>query len=110
VLPKKNAKRAKKAHEASFGPPGFVEFVHSYGCVLAKENVGHVCEGPMEAAHVRGRHRGWKCNVVCLCRGAHTMAPGSFHHLGSAAAFDKRWGTDLDLWAVAIQGKYEAQL
>lgn len=107
---KRNAKRAKKAHAEQFGPPGFVEFVHEYGCIIAREK-GPLsgCGGPVEAAHVRNRREGWKNNVVGLCRDHHTAAPGSFHFLGSAGAFDKRWNTDLDLWACAVTAKWEAQ-
>lgn len=102
-----NRKRKTKRHADAFGPPGFVEFVHSYGCLIAREK-GPLsgCGGPIEAAHVHGRSKGWKENVVGLCRDHHTAGPKSFHHLGSAAAFDKHWYTDLDLWAVAIYSRW----
>lgn len=108
-LKKINPKRRKKLHADQFGPPGFADFVRQQGCIIAIERGGaSFCEGRVEAAHVHGRGPGWRNNLIGLCRGHHTMAPGSFHHLGSADAFDKRWGTDLDLWAVAITGKWEA--
>ena len=107
-MKKRNRKRAKAKHAAAFGPPGFVEFVHRFGCVVARQsNSLSGCGGRVEAAHVRNRREGWKNNVVGLCADHHTAGPGSFHHLGSAEAFGKRWRMDLDLWACAVTHQWD---
>lgn len=89
-----------------FGPPGFVEFVHSFGCVIARERGGpQDCDGPVELAHIksRGAGGGWKNNSLGLCRHHHQTQ----HALG-IVTFQKRNETDLDFWACAITGKWEA--
>lgn len=103
-IPKKNAARAKKRHAEAFGPEGFVEFVHSYGCVVAQEK-GPLsgCEGPSEAAHLksRGAGGGWRENVVPLCRKHHAE-----QHRHGIKSFDVRHNMDLDLWAAAVFSRW----
>lgn len=105
-LKPKNAKRAKKRYAEAFGPPGFVEHVHSYGCLVFREK-GPLsgCEGPSEAAHLksRGAGGGWRENVVPLCRKHHAEL-----HRHGLVSFDVRHSTDLDLWAAAIYSKWTA--
>lgn len=105
-LPKRNAKRAKVRHAAHFGPPGYVEHVHSFGCVFAVERgTTAECEGPLEACHrkSRGAGGGWRKNLFCACRKHHAM-----QHAMGVAAFERFVPTDLDLWACAITGKWDA--
>jgi hypothetical protein len=107
-VPKVNRKRKAKRHAEQFGPPGFVEFVHEYGCVVARQGtVGFrlpSCFGAIEAAHVRSRGAGggWRDNVAGLCRFHHAEQ----HDMG-VDAFEKYYGTDLDLWACAITHQWD---
>lgn len=109
-IKKFNAKRKAKRRAEEFGPPGFVEFVHSYGCVVAR-NEGYSmnspsCSGPVEAAHVKSRGAGgkWKNNIVGLCKGHHFEQ----HAVGMIEFTKRHDNIDLDLWAVAINGRWEA--
>lgn len=108
-IKKFNAKRKARRHEEEFGPPGFVEFVHSYGCVIAREHDGDWqtagCVGPVEAAHVKSRGAGgkWKNNIVGLCKGHHFEQ----HAVGMIEFTKRHDNIDLDLWAVAVTGAWE---
>lgn len=105
-----NRKRKAKLHAEHFGPPGFVEHVHAYGCIIAIERQSTKdCRGKSEAAHVRGRKNGWRENIIALCAGHHRTRADSFHNLGSAKAFDAKHATDSDLWAAAITSKWDAE-
>lgn len=99
VLPKQNVKRAKKAKEEDFGPPGFVEFVHRQGCVVARQaRTFEGCLGPIQVAHVRSRGAGgsWR-DTVPLCLGHHREQ----HSIG-VKTFAKRHCLDLEFWAGII--------
>ena len=102
-----NAKRKKKMHAEQFGPPGFADFVRASGCMIAVERVSSVCMGPVGVAHVVSRGAGgkWRENCVGLCAGHHAV-----QHAIGVAEFEKRHGVDMDLWACAITGKWEASL
>lgn len=99
-----NRKRAKKKHAEAFGPPGFVEFVHEFGCVIAREKADAKCDGPVEVAHLKSRGAGgvWRENTVGLCRHHHAQ-----HHRLGVESFDRFYETDLDLWACAITHRWD---
>lgn len=102
-----NRKRAAKRKLEAFGPPGFVQFVHEYGCVVARQSgTTGGCLGPVEAAHVRSRATGgvWRDGVCGLCVGHHRES----HDIGQKT-FQKKYEIDLDLWAVAICHQWEKQ-
>ena len=100
-----NKKRKANLRESHFGPPGFVEFVHRHGCVVARDGASlSRCEGPVEAAHrkSRGAGGGWRHNVYGLCRKHHQE-----QHSKGLETFETAHHLDGDLWACAITGKFD---
>lgn len=94
----RNAKRAKAKYEDAFGPPGFVEFVHQRGCLVARASgTTEGCLGAVEVAHVVPRSRGgsWR-QTVGLCTGHHRE-----QHAVGLDTFAHRHGLDLEIWADA---------
>ncbi len=104
--PKKNKAAEKRAKfEEKFGPPGFVEFVHAYGCVVEKQSgSADGCLGAIEVAHVKSRGAGgtWKNGTVGLCTAHHRE-----QHSFGIKTFAARHNLDLDLWACAVTHKWD---
>lgn len=104
AIKKVNPKRRKKAHAKGFGPEGYMDFLKSYGCIVARERDGDTsdCEGPIDMAHVRSRAAGgtWK-ETTPLCRKHHGI-----QHRHGIKSFEVKYQTDLDFWAVAIYSRW----
>lgn len=102
---KSDSAKREERHERDFGPPGFVEFCHRYGCVVARQTgTTQGCLGPIEAAHVRSRgaKSGWRDSVVGLCLSHHRE-----QHTVGIKTFAKRHDLDLDLWACAVTNQWD---
>lgn len=88
-------KRRAKVWPTQYGPPGFVEFVHTLPCAVRGRGP-RPCSGKIEAAHVRtkGVKGGWRDNVIPLCL---------FHHRHQGdlgiQTFPRVYG--VDLYAIA---------
>jgi hypothetical protein len=92
----------------------FARKYHSIERVLFVQYAGPCavpgCASQPENAHLDGEGMGRKghyTRTVRLCRGHHRTRAGSLHNLGSAAAFDRRHGTDLEGAARALERDWQ---
>jgi hypothetical protein len=82
--------------------PSHLQHIRSLACCIAGMD-GHVCEGPIEAMHVRGGTDGAlavkpsDCWTLPGCSGAHRLQ----HQIGEQA-FQKRFSIDMKAIASAL--------
>lgn len=112
---RKSAKRRKATHERCFGAPRPGDgdtrdaAVRRMRC-LALGRAGHVCDSPVQAAHVRARGmggaKGDRFDLIPLCRLAHREAgelpsPGNYHG-SQREAWELKHGVRLRATAAAL--------
>lgn len=94
---KKNAKRLARLRDAQYGPPGFVEWVHSLGC-----SVPSCGRTEIEAAHATSRGAGgdWR-GVLPLCSAHHEA-----QHRKGIETFERHVGFRLSDVADAVHQRW----
>jgi hypothetical protein len=78
----RKAIRAAQRKEKKFGPPGYLDFVVSKGCIVGNARGYANCSSKIDFAHGHGEAgQDWRSGFGC-CANHHTARGDSFHTLG----------------------------